>query len=134
MKLHGMAEQYRAILGLPLHQHPPGHQLIAQLAQAELLRRTENRWQSPEAVQTALCSNDGRDCMGQGQTRTRKPAHARRLCMPQKERENGYHTEQQDREHYSWHAHWATKPASLGQKTLYLNMVNFAAESSCSQN
>jgi DNA replication protein DnaC len=43
MKLHGMAEQYQAILGLPLHQHPQAHQLIAQLAQAELLRRTENR-------------------------------------------------------------------------------------------
>jgi hypothetical protein len=36
MKLQGMAEQYQAILGLPLNQHPESHQLIALLAQAEL--------------------------------------------------------------------------------------------------
>jgi DNA replication protein DnaC len=43
MKLQGMAEQYQAILGLPLNQHPESHQLIALLAQAELQRRTENK-------------------------------------------------------------------------------------------
>jgi DNA replication protein DnaC len=40
LKLQGMARSYEAILQLPVNQHPEGHLLIAQLAEAERQDRT----------------------------------------------------------------------------------------------
>ena len=41
LKLQGMARSYEAILQLPVNQHPEGHLLLAQLAQAERQNRTQ---------------------------------------------------------------------------------------------
>lgn len=35
LKLNGMLQAYQAVLQLPLHQHPEGHQLLGQLVQSE---------------------------------------------------------------------------------------------------
>ena len=43
LKLHGMAAAYRSQLELPLHQQLEAPELIAQLAQAELLARNNER-------------------------------------------------------------------------------------------
>lgn len=43
LKLAGMAATYRAQLELPLHQQLESHDLIAQLIQAELLARSNER-------------------------------------------------------------------------------------------
>ena len=45
MRLQGMALSYEAVLQLPVHQHPDGHALIAQLADAERQNRTSYRTQ-----------------------------------------------------------------------------------------
>lgn len=39
LKLQGMSKSYHAILDLPLHQHPEGHQLLSLLIQAETQHR-----------------------------------------------------------------------------------------------
>ena len=41
LKLQGMARSYEAILQLPVNQHPEGHLLLAQLAEAERQNRTQ---------------------------------------------------------------------------------------------
>lgn len=43
LKLAGMARSYEAILGLPMHQHPPAHQLLAQLVQHEFEHKRSQR-------------------------------------------------------------------------------------------
>ena len=43
LKLHGMASSYQAQLEIPLHQQMEAHELIAHLAQSELLTRTNER-------------------------------------------------------------------------------------------
>ncbi len=43
LKLHGMAAAYRSQLDLPMHQQLETHELIAQLAQTELLTRNNDR-------------------------------------------------------------------------------------------
>jgi len=43
LKLHGMAASYHTQLELPIHQQLETHELIAQLAQAELLNRNNER-------------------------------------------------------------------------------------------
>ena len=43
LKLQGMAASYRSQLELPIHQQLESHELIAQLAQAELLNRNNER-------------------------------------------------------------------------------------------
>lgn len=43
LKLHGMTAAYRTQLELPLHQQLEAHELIAQLAQGELLTRNNER-------------------------------------------------------------------------------------------
>lgn len=43
LKLQGMARSYEAIFQLPVNQHPEGHLLIAQLAEAERQNRTQYR-------------------------------------------------------------------------------------------
>lgn len=43
LKLQGMARSYEAILQLPVNQHPEGHLLIAQLAEAEQQNRTQHK-------------------------------------------------------------------------------------------
>jgi DNA replication protein DnaC len=43
LKLHGMASTYQALLGLPLDQHPPSDQLLAQLIDAEMLHRQHQK-------------------------------------------------------------------------------------------
>jgi DNA replication protein DnaC len=43
LKLHGMAASYQSQLELPVHQQLESHELIAQLAQAELLNRNNER-------------------------------------------------------------------------------------------
>lgn len=43
LKLQGMARSYEAILQLPVNQHPEGHLLIAQLAEAERQNRTQHK-------------------------------------------------------------------------------------------
>lgn len=45
LKLQGMARSYDAILQLPVNQHPDGHQLIAQLVEAERQNRTQHKTQ-----------------------------------------------------------------------------------------
>lgn len=45
LKLQGMARSYEAILQLPVNQHPEGHALIAQLAEAERQNRTHYKTQ-----------------------------------------------------------------------------------------
>jgi DNA replication protein DnaC len=45
LKLQGMARSYEAILQLPVHQHPEGHALIAQLVEAERQNRTHSKTQ-----------------------------------------------------------------------------------------
>jgi DNA replication protein DnaC len=45
LKLQGMARSYDAILQLPVNQHPVGHQLIAQLVEAERQNRTQHKTQ-----------------------------------------------------------------------------------------
>jgi len=43
LKLHAMASLYEAIAQLPVHQQPQAHELIAQLAQSELLDRNDRK-------------------------------------------------------------------------------------------
>ncbi len=43
LKLHGMASSYQTQLEIPLHQQMDAHELIAHLAQAEWLTRTNER-------------------------------------------------------------------------------------------
>ena len=43
IKLHGMALSYQALLTMPLEQHPPADQLIAQLVDAEFLHRQHQK-------------------------------------------------------------------------------------------
>ncbi len=43
LKFHGMAASYQLQLELPLHQQLEAHELIAQLTQAELLSRNNER-------------------------------------------------------------------------------------------
>lgn len=43
MKLHGMADAYQAILGLPVNQHPDTHELLARLIDAEKQHRAHRR-------------------------------------------------------------------------------------------
>lgn len=43
LKLTGMTSYYEAILSLPSHQHPDGHTLVASMAEAEILHRTNAR-------------------------------------------------------------------------------------------
>lgn len=45
LKLHGMSRSYEAVLNLPSHQHPEGHQLIAQLTEAETQSRVHYKTQ-----------------------------------------------------------------------------------------
>jgi len=45
LKLLGMSRTYEAILQLPVNQHPEGHNLIAQLAEAERQNRTHYKTQ-----------------------------------------------------------------------------------------
>jgi len=45
LKLQGMARSYESVLHLPVNQHPEGHQLIAQLSEAERQNRTQYRTQ-----------------------------------------------------------------------------------------
>lgn len=40
LKLAGMALHYEGILSLPTHQHPDGHTLVASMAEAEILHRS----------------------------------------------------------------------------------------------
>lgn len=46
LNLSGMARSYEAILALPMHQHPPAHELLAQLAQHELEHKHQKRTQT----------------------------------------------------------------------------------------
>lgn len=46
LRLTAMAESYEAITRTPVHQHPSAHELLAQLAQTELLYRSNRRTQS----------------------------------------------------------------------------------------
>jgi hypothetical protein len=50
LKLHGMARSYEAVIQLPVNQHPEGHALIAQLAEAE--RQKQNPVQNTTLSQT----------------------------------------------------------------------------------
>ena len=43
LKLHAMATLYENTALLPIHQQPPTHELVAQLAQTELLDRNERK-------------------------------------------------------------------------------------------
>ncbi len=43
LKLHGMAASYRTQLELPIHQQLETHELVAQLTQAEMLNRNNER-------------------------------------------------------------------------------------------
>jgi DNA replication protein DnaC len=43
LKLHGMAASYTTQLELPMHQQLEAHELIAQLVQAEMLNRNNER-------------------------------------------------------------------------------------------
>lgn len=43
LKLQGMVRSYEAILQLPVNKHPEGHNLIAQLAEAERQNRTQHK-------------------------------------------------------------------------------------------
>ena len=43
LKLNGMLQAYQAVLQLPVHQHPDGHQLVAQLLHAEQQSRMHYR-------------------------------------------------------------------------------------------
>lgn len=43
LKLQGMVRSYEAILQLPVNQHPEGHNLIGQLAEAERQNRTQHK-------------------------------------------------------------------------------------------
>ena len=45
LKLQGMVRSYEATIQLPVNQHPEGHQLIAQLAEAEKQNRTQYKTQ-----------------------------------------------------------------------------------------
>ena len=45
LKLQGMVRSYEATIQLPVNQHPEGHQLIAQLAEAEKQTRTQYKTQ-----------------------------------------------------------------------------------------
>ena len=45
LKLQGMSRSYEAVLQLPVNQHPEGHSLIAQLAEAERQSRTQYKTQ-----------------------------------------------------------------------------------------
>lgn len=45
MRLHGMAKTYEAILAMPEHQHPEGHELVAHLVQCELESKHSKRTQ-----------------------------------------------------------------------------------------
>jgi DNA replication protein DnaC len=45
LKLPGMAKRYQAALDMPIHQQPDTHELIALLAEAELLQRRHSRTQ-----------------------------------------------------------------------------------------
>ena len=45
MRLHGMAKMYEAILTMPEHQHPEGHELVAHLVQCELESKHSKRTQ-----------------------------------------------------------------------------------------
>jgi DNA replication protein DnaC len=45
LKLQGMVRSYETLLQLPVNQHPEGHQLIAQLAEAERQNRTHHKTQ-----------------------------------------------------------------------------------------
>ncbi len=43
LKISGMASAYEAILSLPINQHPPAHELIATLVDAEVQYRAQRR-------------------------------------------------------------------------------------------
>jgi len=43
MKLFGMTRRYEALLGLPIHEHPEPHALVAMLTEAELQYRSHKR-------------------------------------------------------------------------------------------
>ena len=43
MKLNGMANAYEAILGLPINKHPPSHELMANLTDAEQQYRSQRK-------------------------------------------------------------------------------------------
>jgi DNA replication protein DnaC len=45
LRLEGMARSYESILQLPVHQHPEGHMLVAQLVDAEKQNRTQYKTQ-----------------------------------------------------------------------------------------
>lgn len=45
LRLDGMARSYESVLQLPTHQHPEGHMLVAQLADAEKQNRTQYKTQ-----------------------------------------------------------------------------------------
>jgi DNA replication protein DnaC len=46
LNLQGMARSYEVILELPMHQHPPAHQLLAQLVQHEFDHKHDQRTQT----------------------------------------------------------------------------------------
>jgi len=43
LKLHAMAELYENVTLMPIHQQPSAHELVAQLAQSELLDRNQRK-------------------------------------------------------------------------------------------
>jgi DNA replication protein DnaC len=43
MKLHGMANAYQGVLGLPVNQHPEAHEMLASLLDAEQQDRSHRR-------------------------------------------------------------------------------------------
>ena len=42
LKLYGMSKAYQGILAMPVQEQPSLHQFMARMAQAEVLKETEN--------------------------------------------------------------------------------------------